>query len=161
MNNILNKKNEYEKAEILVHELFKNKVDKGGNRYLVHLYTVSSKGINDLEKIAGLLHDVIEDIDFVDEEYLLKLGFSKEVVQIVSIITKRENESYNDYINRLIQSDNLNVLHIKKADLEHNMNLERINNPTIKDRERNRVKYQPNYQKIMNKIKEMENDYIC
>lgn len=40
------------------------------------------------------------------------------------------------------------------------MDLERINNPTIKDRERNRVKYQPNYQKIMNKIEEMEREYV-
>ena len=49
-------------------------------------------------------------------------------------------------------------LMVKLADLENNMNMTRIKNPTLKDWERV-DKYTMSYEKILNRIKEMENWY--
>jgi len=148
--------NLYEKASQLVNILFKNKLDKGNLPYITHLHKVSSSVNNDNQKIAALLHDTIEDIK-VSEEELIEIGFPKEITQIVVILTRKNipKEDYNDYIERIIKSNNIDAMEIKIADLEHNMDISRIEKPTIKDFDRIEQRYRPNYIKIQNKLNEM------
>ena len=78
--------NLYDRALLLVSDLFKDKRDKAGDPYINHLIRVSVKIDTDELKIAGLLHDVLEDTD-VNKEMLSELGFSKRIIEIVSGVT--------------------------------------------------------------------------
>lgn len=49
-------------------------------------------------------------------------------------LTRRDSESYDDYISRVIE--NRIACHVKLADLSDNMDLSRIVNPSQKDYER-------------------------
>ena len=144
-----------EKTKVFVAKYFKDKVDKGNNPYMEHLEYVSSHGRNETEKIIGLLHDTLEDTELTKEE-LLEFGFSKEIVEVIEILTRRKNKSYNEYIESIILSENESALYIKKIDMEHNMDLSRIKNIKEKDILRVENKYKPNYKKICKALKRME-----
>ena len=77
-----------------------------------------------------MLHDVFEDTD-ITIEYLRKEGFSEEVLIALNALTRRENESYDDFIGRVIE--NKTACKVKLADLSDNMDLSRISNPTRED----------------------------
>ena len=136
-----------EETQKLVKKYFKDKVDKGNNPYMEHLEYVSSLGRNETEKIIGLLHDTLEETELTKEE-LLEFGFSKEIVEVIEILTRTKNESYNEYIESIILSENESALYIKKIDMEHNMDLSRIKNIDEIDILRVENKYKPNYEKI-------------
>ena len=108
-----------------------------------------------LEKICALLHDVVEDSD-VSYNDLVDVGYDKEIIDVLRILTKVRGEDYRDYIERIIDSKNIHAMNIKLADLKHNMDISRIKNPTTNDYERISKRYEPAYQKILSKINEME-----
>ena len=134
---------------------FEGKLDKGGYPYINHLEYVSSYGRNETEKIIGLLHDILEDTDLAKKD-LLEFGFSNEIVDVIEILTRTKDKSYNDYIESIILSKNESALYIKKVDMEHNMDLRRITNIQKKDILRVKNKYKPNYEKICKALKRME-----
>ena len=142
----------YTKADKIVKRLFKDILDKGGNSYLNHLYHVSNYFEDINMKIIGLLHDVIEDT-IITANDLIQIGFDNEIVDVVSIVSRNDNESYNDYIDRILRSNNDKAINIKIVDIKHNMDLSRIENPTEKDIERIERKYKPQYKKIINYLK--------
>lgn len=81
-----------------------------------------SNSLNDyIDKIVALLHDVLEQ-EILTERDLLDFGFPKEIVEIVVILTKKENESYDSYIERIMLSKNKIALRVKKADLVEHAN---------------------------------------
>ena len=145
----------FEKAEELIKKLFDGKVDKGGYPYLDHLHEVSNRVDGDDAKLIGLLHDTLEDTSMTREE-LLNLGFSEHIVSSIEVLTRREKEDYSDYIDRIVASDNVDALNVKLADLNHNMDISRIKNPTFKDFDRIEKRYRPAYIKISNKLEEMK-----
>lgn len=144
-----------EETQKLVKKYFEGKLDKGGKPYIKHLEYVSSRGRNETEKIMGLLHDILEDTNLTAND-LLNLGFSKEIVEVVEILTRKKGESYNNYIDSIIMTKNEAALYIKKIDMEHNMDLSRLKNIQIKDILRVKKKYKPNYEKICKALKRME-----
>ena len=77
-------------------------------------------------------------------------------MEILSILTKIKGEDYANYIKRIIDSENTHAMNIKLSDLRHNMDIKRIKNPTTNDYERISKRYEPAYQKILNKLNEME-----
>ena len=154
--NELKKNNDliYKSLEIVT-RLFNDKEDKGGQPYVIHLLKVYS-GVSDyLEKVCALLHDVVEDTD-VSYHDLENVGYNNDVIDILKILTKVKGEDYRNYIERIINSDNIHALNIKLADLRHNMDISRIKNPTSNDYERVSKRYEPAYERIMNKLEEME-----
>ena len=144
----------YKSLEI-VSKLFNDKCDKGGLPYVIHLLKVYSRVSEYIEKVCALLHDVIEDTP-VSYDDLKKIGYPNEVIEILEILTKLKGEDYRKYIDRIIESKNIHAMNIKLADLEHNMDLRRIVNPKANDYERISKRYEPAYEKILNKINEME-----
>lgn len=148
-----NTKNLYDKAYFMVSRIFKNVQDKGGNPYILHLIEVSKNVSTKKAKVVGLLHDILEDTP-ISEEDLFYLEFPKEIVTAISIVTRRKNESYEEFINRIILSNNVLALKVKRADMENNMDLSRIPSVTEKDKDRVIYKYLPNYQKIIRKMEE-------
>ena len=98
-------------------EAHEKQVDKNGKPYILHPLAVASK-LDDVElKAAAILHDTIEDTD-VTADCLLKQGIPQEVVEIVEVLTKPENISYEDYLKKVKQ--NSKALKVKLVDLAHN-----------------------------------------
>ena len=124
----------YKKATMLANLFFKDKKDKGGFPYLGHLQYVSNSFDDEDYKVVGMLHDIIEDT-VVSKTILLELGFSEKVVDAISILT-RGDEDYYEYIDNIANSNNTLAIDIKLKDLEHNMDVARIMNPTEEDYER-------------------------
>lgn len=131
----------------LVEDIFKNKVDKDGYPYINHLLRVSSKMKNKTEKTVALLHNIIEDTDVTAEE-LLELGFSQDIVDAVCILSRTQNETYAEFIDRIASSQNKSAIKVKLADLEDNMDLTRISRLTEKDIDRVEKRYKPAYEKL-------------
>jgi (p)ppGpp synthase/HD superfamily hydrolase len=69
---------------------------------------------------AAWLHDVVEDTGVTLQE-LTDLGFSSLTVQIVDALTRREGETYHDFIVRIKRHSQL-ASHIKIADILSNLN---------------------------------------
>ena len=143
------------KALEIVTTLFENDVDKGGMPYMLHIEYVYKHVSSFEEKIVALLHDVVEDKE-VSEEDLIEVGFPKDIVDDVLVLTRPKKVEYSDYIDNLIKKGSIRALHVKLADLENNMDLTRIKNPTVKDYQRVEKRYIPTHEKIMNRLKELE-----
>lgn len=127
-------------------EKHKNQTDKAGNPYILHPLHVMENVNNKEGKIVAILHDIIEDTD-ITENYLLKIGLSKRIVDAVVALTRSEDMDYQEYIKNL--SSNPLAKEVKLADLEHNMDLKRLPTLEEKDLERNR-KYQIAYHYLIN-----------
>lgn len=95
----------------------KGQVDKMGKPYILHPLAVASK-LDDLDlKIIGLLHDVLEDSELT-ADVLVARGIPKEIVEVVEVLTRKEGEPYDDYIQRV--KENPKATKVKLADLAHN-----------------------------------------
>lgn len=104
--------------------------DKSGDLYILHPLRMMMQMDTEEEMITAVLHDVVEDSDWT----LAKLqaqGFSDQVIAALDALTKRENEAYDDAIERVA----LNPLarRVKLADLQDNMRLTRLQQVTKKD----------------------------
>lgn len=119
----------------------KGQYDKVGKEYINHPLTVSNNLTTEDEKIVGLLHDVVEDTKVTLDD--LRLFFDEHVVEAISLLTHKEEDSYMDYLAK-IKSNPL-ALAVKLSDLRHNMDMSRFENPTKKDFERLEKKYKPAY----------------
>ena len=106
------------------------------------------------QKVCALLHDVVEDTDVTYDD-LRDVGYDEKIIEILTILTKVKGEDYRVYIDRIIDSDNIHAMNIKLADLRHNMDSSRIKNPTPNDYERITKRYEPAYEKISNKLNEI------
>lgn len=120
---------DYDRAYQLVSYLFRDKTDKAGVPYIDHLICVSEMLDSVNTRIAGLLHDVVEDISDFTLDDLRTLGFSNDVVEIVKIVTKDKTrkKSYHDWITEIIETNNIEALKVKYADIMDHLNLERLN----------------------------------
>lgn len=139
---IINEKDEYNKALSLVTILFKNKTDKEGEPYIGHLKRVSDSLDNPNTKIAGLLHDTVEDIEGITYEDLLEIGFNSNIVEMVRLVTTEDKtKPYHDKITSIINSNNIEAIKLKYADMSDNANPERLSKLDPITRERLEKKY--------------------
>ncbi len=65
--------------------------------------------------VGAILHDVIEDSPYTAETLLL-VGIDPDVVDVVELMTRKPNVSREDYIQTLIDSDNVHALRVKLMD---------------------------------------------
>ena len=93
-----------------------------GRPFIEHPFRVMNAGHTLQEKIVGILHDVVEDTDWTLDK-LKAEGFTNEIIDGVDAVTRRENESYDDYINR-VQTNPLGI-RVKLNDLTDNMDIRR------------------------------------
>lgn len=139
----------------LVEILFKNKIDKGGHSYIGHLTRVASSSSDDIDKAIRLLHDVIEDTDYTAID-LINYGFPTEVVTAVEIVSRKNSETYKEFIDRICDSNNTRAIRTKIADLNDNMDLSRIPNPTQRDYDRVLKRYMPAHKQLTQKLQKLE-----
>jgi (p)ppGpp synthase/HD superfamily hydrolase len=141
-NSIKNEKNLYTKALNLVTILFKDKNDKEGEPYLNHLLRVSN-GVDKYDtKVAGLLHDTVEDIKYITYEDLLDIGITKSIIDIVKIVTtENKTKSYHKKITSILESGNIEAIKLKYSDMSDNANPERLSKLNVILRNRLHKKY--------------------
>lgn len=94
-------------------------LDRDGYSYILHPLTVGLMGHTDEEKIAGFLHDVIEDSDITFDD-LIERSIPRGVVNALRLLTHDKKTDYFDYIQCIIDSGNPIALQVKYNDLQHN-----------------------------------------
>lgn len=65
--------------------------------------------------ITALLHDVIEDTKYTLND-LLKMGYSRQILDSVDLLTKIKTLSYEDNIKRIMNSGNRIAMMVKYSD---------------------------------------------
>ena len=121
------------KAMIIAYEAHKNQVDKSGVPYIYHPIHVAEQMDTENECIIALLQDVVEDTNVTFKQ--LEEVFSKEIIDILKLLTREENIEYDEYIKRI--KNNSIACKVKIADLTHNLDKTRLDFVTEVDVKRN------------------------
>lgn len=124
-----------QKAINLCFDAHKNQKDKSGLPYVFHPFHLAEQMETEEEICVALLHDVIEDTDYTSED-LRNAGFPVSVLEALELMTHDPSVPYMDYVIRL--RENPIARKVKKADLLHNSDLNRLKTITDKDRMRHR-----------------------
>lgn len=122
----------------------KGQTDRAGKPYIGHITRVMQAGKTIEERMAGVLHDIVEDTHWTYED-LLREGIPANVVDAVRCLTKLENESYEHFIERV--KTNPIAIAVKLNDLRDNMDITRL--PAITDKAIERLrKYHRAYSEL-------------
>ena len=122
-----------ERAISLAAERHAGQVDKANAPYILHPLRVMLN-VPDIEhKIVAVLHDILEDTTTTIDE-LYRLGFQTHLINAIIALSKQEGESRIQAAQRTVQNPIARV--VKLADITDNMDLSRIQTPTMKDFER-------------------------
>ena len=120
-----------DRAKAIATSAHESQVDKAGKPYIEHPMRVMNMGKTVEEKIAGVLHDVVEDSDWTFE-MLEKEGIPKDVMDALRCVTKlSEDEDYDHFIERV--KTNPLAVKVKLNDLKDNMDITRLGEVTEKD----------------------------
>ena len=122
-----------ERAVAIAAEAHAGAVDKAGVPYILHPLRVMLGVDGEAARIAAVLHDVVEDTEWTIER-LRAEGFAPEVLAAVDALTRREGEDYFDFCRRAGRDPIARV--VKLADIEDNLDLSRISDPTPADHAR-------------------------
>ena len=98
----------------------KGQRDLDGKPVILHPLTVALKGNNESEIVAGLLHDVVEDTDWLFDD-LLEAGIEPKVVDTLRLLTHNKDVLYLDYVRDIAYSGNPIAINVKCNDLDHNL----------------------------------------
>jgi len=133
-----------ERAIEIAVEAHKGQKDKAGIPYVLHPLRLMFKMESNNEKIAALLHDVVEDSDWTLDD-LKKEGFNSDVIEAVSLLTRDEKDSYDEFVQKTVS--NPISKNVKIADINDNLDLNRLN--VIMDKDIARIK---KYHRILKSI---------
>ncbi len=109
-------------ARVLAQVLHYGQVDKAGRPYIEHVERVTAAVGLDAAP-AACLHDLVEDTH-VTLDGLAAGGFCTATLAAVDALTRRDGESYRDYIDRL--ATNAIARAVKLADLRDNLDPRRV-----------------------------------
>ncbi|NTW37933.1 MAG: HD domain-containing protein [Syntrophobacteraceae bacterium] len=119
-----------ERAITIAAQAHQGQTDKAHEPYILHPIRVMLRLSTPDERMAAVLHDVLEDTDWSRTD-LEREGFSRAVLDAVEALTRRSDETYEDFLHRV--SLNPIALRVKLADLEDNLDASRIAQPTDRD----------------------------
>ena len=117
------------KALKLCFEAHKEQTDKSGLPYVFHPFHLAEQMTDEETVTAALLHDVVEDTTYTFDD-LLQMGFPTKVVDALRLLTQGKDVPYMDYVQAL--KDDPIARAVKLADLRHNSDLSRLDNPDEK-----------------------------
>ena len=109
-----------EKCIRIAMDAHKGQRDRDGNAVILHPLLIGSMGQTDAEKCVGFLHDVVEDTDWTFAD-LHNEGIPDEINDALRLCTHDDSMSYDDYVQRIIDSGNMTAIHVKLNDLHHNI----------------------------------------
>lgn len=119
-----------EKAIALAAAGHEGQADKAGAPYILHPLRVMLRVWTPEERMAAVLHDVVEDCGWTPDRLRLE-GFPEAVVEAVDALSRRTGEDYEAFILRA--AANPIARRVKLADLEDNCDPSRIAEPTEED----------------------------
>lgn len=105
------------KALAIMKKAHEGQLDKSGQPYWTHPVRVTeSLGfVPPFVEVASLLHDVLEDTD-VTPQMLIEQGIKPRSMEILLLLTRQADESYDQFIRRIASSGNEWAIRIKLAD---------------------------------------------
>jgi (p)ppGpp synthase/HD superfamily hydrolase len=86
--------------------------------YIFHPLRLMLRFTDPVEQAAAVLHDAVEDTDLTLDE-LRDAGYPPQIVDAIDALTHREDESYEQYIERVAL--NPVARQVKTADIEENL----------------------------------------
>ncbi|MFC0201630.1 phosphohydrolase [Paracoccus rhizosphaerae] len=107
--------------------------DKAGEPFILHPLRVMNACSTGSQRIVAVLHDVVEDSDWTLDD-LRQEGLAEDLVAAVDAMTRREGESYADFVDRAARNPIARA--VKIADLRDNLDMTRIADPTEADVQR-------------------------
>ena len=119
-----------ERAIVIAAEAHAGQMDKAGAPYVLHPLRMMLRLSTSDEMIAAVLHDVVGDCG-LSLEMLRADGFSEQVLEAIDSVTRRAEESYEEFVLRA--ASNSIGRRVKLADLRDNSDLSRIKHPTARD----------------------------
>ena len=122
-----------EEAIRIAAEAHRGQRDRGGAPYILHPLRVMLRVQTDAERMAAVLHDVVEDSAWTLDD-LRARGFADEVVAAVDALSRRQGEDYEAFVERAAAHPV--ARRVKIADLEDNLDLRRTGTVTARDAER-------------------------
>jgi (p)ppGpp synthase/HD superfamily hydrolase len=132
-----------ERAIIIAATAHVGTVDKANAPYVLHPLRLMLAMQDEVSSIVAVLHDVVEDSRPPNRWGFAELraeGFSEEVLAALDCVTRRDEESYEAFIDRCLPNPTARM--VKIADLNDNLDIRRIGHElTDKDVQRIR-KYQ-------------------
>lgn len=137
-----------EKAIAIAVEAHKGQLDKAGKPLILHPLRVMFRMEDEVNMMAAVLHDAAED-GYLTLEELRQAGFAEAIIEAIDCLTRRDNESYDNFIGRI--SQNRLARTVKCADLEDNMNVLRLKQLSEDD-----IKRLQKYHQAWNKLQEMQ-----
>ena len=132
-------------ARAFATEAHSGQTDKAGHPYITHPERVAGRLENPAAQVIGWLHDTVEDTNVTLSE--IETHFGPETAAAVDAISRRDGESWSDYLDR-VQANPM-AKAVKISDLIDNSNLGRIPVITMKD-----VKRQEKYNKALKRLME-------
>ena len=93
--------------------------DKAGLPYIQHLERVAGRLISDKDKTIAYLHDILEDTCVTREE--LAGLFPEEIVATVQLLSRRNDETYAAFVERICHSENFSAIAVKYADVQDHL----------------------------------------
>lgn len=107
-------------AVMLAARAHEGQTDKLGHPYVLHPLAVAAEAVlhdDETAVIVAALHDTVEDtwvtLDLIGQR------FGRVVAEAVDALTRREGESYRDFIARCARNDTARL--VKRIDLRHNL----------------------------------------
>lgn len=122
-----------EDAIILAARAHRGQCDRAGQPYILHPLRMMLRMQTDEARLVAVLHDVVED-SAVTLDDLRRQGYSERVVTAVDRLTRRDGESYDDFVARAAADPLARA--VKIADLEDNLDTTRLAEITERDQER-------------------------
>ncbi len=107
-------------------------VDKAGKPYILHPLRVMLRMEGVERQVVGVLHDVVEDCGVSLDE--ISVRFGEPVAAALDALSRREGESYDDFIERCGANDLARS--VKWADIRDNSDLSRLDKITGADLQR-------------------------
>jgi len=121
------------KALKLCFEAHKHQTDKSGMPYVFHPFHLAEQMTDEYTTVVALLHDVVEDTSYTFGD-LKSMGYPKEVLDALRLLTHDPAVSYMDYVAKI--KENPIARAVKLADLRHNSDPSRVEQPDQRMKER-------------------------
>jgi len=128
-------------ADVIAAKAHKDQFDKNGVPYIEHARAVSAglASFSEPVRVAGLLHDVVEDTDETLES-LRSAGVTEISLEIIDAVTKVPGSTKREQIERVIQGGYAAML-VKTSDNAHNSLPDRLKHLDGATRDRLERKY--------------------
>ncbi len=97
--------------------------DRSGRPYILHPLWLMHQFEDSDAMITAVLHDTVEDTALTLQT-LKDEGFSNEIIEAIDALTRRKDETYAQFIQRLKPQPL--ARRVKLADIEHNLDVRRL-----------------------------------